>query len=134
MKSIVRNIAFYAFALFALTQFLDGVRISGGFATYVLGGIILSLIFLIIKPILNLIALPLNIITLGLFSFFSNVIILYILTVFVPDIKINAFQFNGYSLSGFIIPKVYLNSLFAFVVSAFSLSIIVSFLTWLIKK
>lgn len=134
MKSIARNISFYAFALFGLTQFLEGVKISGGFLTYILGGIVLSLIFLIIKPILNLIALPLNIITLGLFSFFSNVIILYILTVFVPDVRINAFQFQGFSLAGFIIPKVYLNSFMAFVASAFSLSIIVSFLTWLIKK
>jgi len=134
MKSIVRNVTFYGLALFALTQFLEGVKITGGFPTYILGGIVLSLIFLIIKPILNIIAFPLNIITLGLFSFFSNVIILYLLTVFVPDIRINAFQFQGFSFAGFIIPKVYLNSFMAFVASALSLSLIVSFLTWLVKK
>ncbi|MBI2031084.1 MAG: phage holin family protein [Candidatus Levybacteria bacterium] len=134
MKSILRNIIFYASALFVLTQILEGVKISGGFFTFILGGAVLSLIFLIIKPVLNLIALPLNIATLGLFSFFSNVIMLYILTVLVPEIKINAFEFQGYSFAGFIIPNVALNSFMAYVATAFSLSIIVSFLTWLVKK
>ncbi|MEM4230501.1 MAG: phage holin family protein [Candidatus Pacearchaeota archaeon] len=134
MKSIARNIVFYASSLFILSQFLEGVRISGGIPTYIFGGAVLSLIFLIIKPVLNIISIPLNILTLGLFSFFSNIIILYLLTVFVPDIKIKAFQFQGYSFSGFIIPEFYFNTLMAYVISSFMMSVIVSFLTWLIKK
>jgi len=134
MKAIIRNIFFYAISLFVLNQTLEGVKISGGASTYILGGAALSIIFLIIKPILNIIALPLNIITFGLFSFLSNVIILYILTLLVPQIRINSFQFQGYSFAGFVIPKFYFNTFMAFVISSLSLSVIISFLTWLIKK
>lgn len=134
MKSIFRNVLFYSFSLFVLTQFLTGVNISGGLPTYIFGGIVLSIMFLIVKPILNIIALPLNIITLGTFSFFINVIILYLLTMFVPNIKIVPFIFQGYSFAGFIIPKVSLNQFFAVFVVGIFLSIIVTFLSWLIEK
>ncbi len=134
MKAVIRSIVFYSFSLLALTQTLSGVKITGGAETYVLGGIALSVIFLLIKPILNILTLPLNIVTLGTFSFFTNVIILYLLTMFVPKIKISAFVFQGFSYAGFMIPKTEINQLFAFIVSGFALSAIITFLTWLIRK
>jgi len=134
MKTVIRNIVFYSFSLFALTQTLSGVKISGGVETYFLGGIALSLIFLLIKPILNILTLPLNIVTLGTFSFFTNVIILYLLTIFVPKIKVSSFIFQGISYAGFTIPRTDVNQLLAFIVSGLALSAIITFLTWLIKK
>ena len=94
---------------------MSGVKITGGAETYLLGGIALSLMFLLIKPILNILTLPLNIVTLGTFSFFTNVIILYLLTIFVPKIKVSSFIFQGISYSGFAIPRTDVNQLLAFV-------------------
>lgn len=134
MKAIVRKLSFYAFSLFLLTQIFTGVKISGGITTYIIGSIALSLMFLIIKPILTIITLPLNLVTLGLFSFLTNAVILYLLTVVVSGITISAFLFNGFSFVGFVVPKIYINEFFAFIVSSFFLSIFVGFLSWLIKK
>ena len=134
MKTVIRNIVFYSFSLFALTQALPGVKITGGVETYFLGGIALSLIFLLIKPILSILTLPLNIVTLGTFSFFTNVIILYLLTIFVPKIKVSSFVFQGISYAGFAIPRTDVNQLLAFIVSGLALSAIITFLSWLIKK
>jgi putative membrane protein len=99
-----------------------------------LGGLALTILFFVLKPILSLLTLPLNIITLGMFSFVINVIIFYLLTVFVTSITISAFTFPGLSLAGFVVPSLYLNTLFAFVLISFLQSVVVSFLTWLIKK
>ena len=134
MRAVIRSIVFYSFSLFALTQTLSGVKITGGVETYLLGGAALSIMFLLIKPILNILTLPLNIVTLGTFSFFTNVIILYLLTIFVPKIKVFPFIFQGFSYSGFMIPRTDVNQLFAFIVSGLALSAIITFLTWLIKK
>lgn len=134
MKSIVRKITFYGFSLFLLTQIFSGVKISGGLQTYIIGGTALSLIFLIIKPILNIVTLPLNIMTLGLFSFLINAVILYLLTILVPSISISAFVFNGFSFAGFIIPKFFINTFFAFIVSSVVLSVFVGALTWLTER
>ena len=134
MKSIVRNILIYSLALFALSQIISGVEISGGLPTFLLGGAVLSVMFIVVKPVLNLVALPLNILTLGFFSFFSNVILLFLLTIVVVDIKVSPFVFPGFSYSGFVLPRSEVNQIFAFIVSGLLLSAIITVLTWLIKK
>jgi len=134
MKSFLRGILFNAFSLFILSVIIPGVKITGGLPSYLFGGIALSLLFTLLKPVLNILALPLNIITLGAFSFLINVIIFYLMTVFVPSISITAFTFPGFSYAGFVIPSMYFNVLFAFVIVAFLQSLVVSFLSWLIKR
>jgi len=134
MKSIVRNITIYSSSLFLLTQALSGVKVSGGVTTYIIAGAALSLMFVIVKPILSIITLPLNLVTLGTFSFLINAIILYLLTVLVSGISISPFVFKGFSLVGFVIPSISLNTFFAFIVASFFLSIIVGLISWLIKK
>ena len=134
MKGILRRIVFYSVALFLVAQVLEGVRINGGFPTYIVGGIVLSLLFLVVKPILSIITLPLNIITLGLFSFITNAIILYLLTIIVSNVSISAFTFSGFSFLGFVIPRFDVNNFFAFIFASVLLSLIVEFLKWLIKK
>ncbi|MEK7558936.1 MAG: phage holin family protein [Patescibacteria group bacterium] len=134
MRAIIRNIVFHSVSLFALTQFLSGFKITGGFATFLFAGAVLSVMLMVVKPILNIISLPLNILTLGLFSFFSNIIIFLLLTMFVPQISIVPFTFQGFSYSGFMIPSFHFNQITAFIVSGFALSAIITFLTWLIRK
>ncbi len=134
MKSLFRNTLFNALSLFILTQAVSGLKVSGGLVTFIAGGLALSLLFLTVKPVLNLISLPLNLVTMGLFSFLINAIIFYLLTVFVTGITITAFTFSGFSFSGFIVPKMYFNTFFAFIIIALLQSFIVTFLSWLIKK
>ena len=134
MKSFVRKVLFNAFSIFLISQVISGMRVSGGLVTFLLGGVALTILFFVLKPILSLLTLPLNIITLGMFSFVINVIIFYLLTVFVTSITISAFTFPGLSFAGFVIPSIYLNTFFSFVLISFLQSVVVSFLTWLIKK
>jgi len=121
----------YAAALFILPQVLSGFRITGGVPTYIFGAMILTLMSLVVKPILNLVSFPLNLVTLGLFSAVANMLILYLLTIIVPNISIQPFLFHGFKIAGFIIPKLALNHFFAFVAAAFALSFIISFINWL---
>ena len=134
MKSIIRNTAVYSLALFLLDYISDGLVVRGGFSTYILGGFALCLLFMVLKPILNILSLPLNLVTLGMFSFLTNTIILYAATLFVPQIKVSSFVFQGANFAGFILPQISFNTFFAFVVSAVLLSIVVGVIEWLIKK
>ena len=134
MKRLIRNTTVNSFALYLISVILAGVVISGGFITFLLGGLALSIMNVTVKPVLSILSLPLNLVTLGLFSFFSNAIILYLLTVIVPNIKINAFTFKGFSLAGFVVPDIYFNGLFAYIAAAFVLSLFYSYFEWLIKK
>jgi uncharacterized membrane protein YvlD (DUF360 family) len=117
-----------------LTLFIPGVNISGGFPAYIIGGAVLSIMFMTLKPVLSLITLPLNFVTLGTFSFLVNVIILYLFTLVVSNISISAFTFSRLEYAGFIIPELHVNQLFAFLIASFLLSVIFTFLSWLIKR
>jgi putative membrane protein len=134
VKSILRKIIFFDVALFLTAGAMDGVKISGGLTTYIIGGVVSSLLFMIVKPILGIITLPLNIITLGMFSFLINAIILYLLTVLVPAISVVGFRFKGLSFLGFVAPQISINIFFAFVIASTLISLILGFLKWLTTK
>lgn len=134
MKSLLRNTVINGVSLYSTSLILNGVKIEGGFLTYVFGGFALTLMTFILKPILKIITLPINLVTFGMFSFLINAIILYFLTLFVPQIKITSFVFQGVTLAGFVVPKVSFNAFFAFIVASVVLSFIISFIKWLTGK
>ena len=112
---------------------VSGVVVEGGLLTLLIAGFSLTLLDLIVKPILNIISFPINLITLGLFSIVTNAIILYLLTVFVPGVVIKAFAFPGSSIGGITITKMEFNTLTTFLIASFILSIIVTTINWLIE-
>lgn len=133
IKPLLRNLGIYMLSLFLLPFFISGVKIYGGFQTLIIGSFVLSLMFMLLKPILNILTFPFNFLTLGFFSIITNAVILYLLTVFVPNITINAFKFNGGTYAGFSISPIEFNSLFAFILSSIVLSLISGLIQWIIK-
>jgi len=133
MKSLLRNAFINALSLFFLTQILSGVKVTGGLPTFILGGLILSLMFNFLKPLLSIVSLPLNLITMGSFSFLINIFIFYVATSLVGNISIKEFTYHGSSFAGFVIPRLTFNTFFAYAVAAFLQSVFVSFITWLRK-
>lgn len=112
---------------------MSGLQIHGGIIVYVIGGLVLTLMLLILKPIINIISIPLNIATLGLFSLLTNLLILYLLTVFVPNITISPFHFPGFSFFGFVIPTFGLGLFGAYLFIATGLAILSSVFRWSVE-
>lgn len=131
MKTILRRIAIYTFTLFLLPSLIPGVKITGGLETLFIGGAALALMFLVLKPILNIISFPVNLITLGLFSIVTNAFILYLMTRFVEGVIISPFGYPSMQFFGFSTPAVGFNIYFAYIFTAFIISVIESSLSWL---
>src|SRR4051812_26166790 len=106
MRSLLRNILFNSFALYLLPAILSGVTIKGGVQTLLIAGVVLTLLFLVLKPILALITLPLRLITFGLISIAINALLLYLLTLFMPQISIIPFSLGPANIGSISIPKV----------------------------
>ena len=104
MKHLVRVFLFSVFALWLTSQVLPGVAIMGAWQTILFAGFILALLMLIVAPILKILFIPINILTFGLLSWFVHVIVIYLLTLFVPEIQISPWTFSGASWAGFVIP------------------------------
>lgn len=132
MKTLLRNVAINTLALYLLPFLVPGVEILD-VTTLIFGSIILTLMLLILKPIFNILTFPLNLVTLGLFSIFTNALILYLLTVFVPGIIINAFTYPGADILGFIIPQISLSTLFAFLTASIVLAMVTTGIRWLVE-
>ena len=75
--------------LWLAAEFVSGVEITNSWSTLLWAGLILGLINFFIKPILNLIALPLRIITLGLFSLVINMGIIWLVDIIFLELIIS---------------------------------------------
>jgi len=87
-KKIIFGILLNAGALYGVIYFLPEITYTGGVKFFVIGGVTMGVINSIIKPILKLITLPLQIITLGLSLILLNGVIFWIFTVFIDTIVV----------------------------------------------
>lgn len=133
MKSLLRSTAIYLLALYFIPQIVPGFTIDGGFETLLIGAVILAFMFLFLRPILNIISFPVNMLTLGLFSIIVNAFILYLLTILVPNITVQPFTYPKGHIFGFITPIITFNTFFSYTYSAFILSCINTITRWVIK-
>lgn len=133
IKTFVLNVAIEILSLHILTMILPGFIIEGGLLTLIIAGFSLTILDYVVKPILNIISFPINLITVGFFSIITNAIILYLLTVFVPKVKIERFTFPGGSYGGVSVSATEFTTLVVFILSSIFLSVIVTTINWLIE-
>ncbi len=74
-----------------LAAYLVPGFVIGSFYTALLVAVVLGLLNVTIKPIITILTLPLNIITLGLFSFVINAVLLLIIAHFIDGFHIDGF-------------------------------------------
>lgn len=118
-------------SIWLVSQVVAGITFKGGLSTLVTAGLVLTLVNLAIKPLINLLLLPINLVTLGTFRWLVNVLVLWLVTAIVPQFQINAFTFSGLNWQGFIIPSLALGKFWAFVLISFLISLVTGFLLWL---
>lgn len=133
-KKHLRSFVFNLVALWLATQIIEGVSFVDGYQTLLLAGLALTLVNLIVKPLVKLLLLPINLLTLGLFRWVINVIALYSVTLFVPQFKIESFLFSGFTYQGFSLPATQLSVFWVYIITSFFLSLVTSTLFWLVRK
>lgn len=77
-----------AVAVVITAYLLPGVKVSD-FLTAVVVAVVLGIVNAILKPILFILTLPVNILTLGLFTFILNGFVILLVSAVVPGFKVN---------------------------------------------
>ena len=134
MKHIIRVFLFNVFALWLASQILPTIGIPQGWQTMLFAGLTLSMLMLIVKPVLKILFIPINILTFGLLSWVINVIVIYLLTVFVPEIRIHLWVFPGATWAGFVIPAIHFTYMSALVASSLLITIITDVLHYVSEE
>lgn len=133
MKVLIRNFLFNLVTLWGVSYIMPGLAYSGGVKTLAMGALGLMLINLAIIPILKIMFLPLNILTLGIFTWVINVVGLYLLTTMIPQFKLIPYFFPGGTYGGISLPIFELNVLQVAILASFLIGFISHFLQWLSK-
>tara|TARA_Y100000310_G_C20536218_1_gene740978 strand:+ start:627 stop:1028 length:402 start_codon:yes stop_codon:yes gene_type:complete len=133
MKGLLRSFVIHIIVLWAIATFIGGIDFAGEPRTLALGALVLTLADSLIKPFINLLLLPFNLVTMGTFRWVSSVFTLYLSTLLVPKFSVTGFSYPGFSSNLFIIPPMELSLIWAYVVLAILISLIVSLLFWLLK-
>lgn len=131
MKRFIRAIIFYSLALYITSLIIPGFKLVTDWRGLLISGLTLALLFTLVNPIFKLLLLPVNIITLGLFSFVSQILTFYVFLWIFPDwIHITAWKFAGWKFAalGLSFAPFWVNSFFTVVTSTFVISFIVSVL------
>ncbi len=113
MKSFIVRLGAYAVALYLTSLMVQGIFFDT-VAAVVLASMVLSILNAILRPILIILTLPVNLLTLGLFTFVVNGFML----------KITSFLVPGMAVAGF----------WTATLGALILTVVSSIITWLIGE
>lgn len=125
---MVRSLLFHIVALWFTTQLLPTLVIIGNWQTLVGAGVVLTILTMFVQPLLKIIFLPINFLTLGLASWLINVIILWILTIIVPQVQVKTWDFPGFSGGGLSLSATHISYFWSLIITTFTLMLITSVL------
>jgi putative membrane protein len=78
-------------ALFMASWILSGVSYGDEWWTLLIAGVVFTLVNAFVKPILTVLSIPFIVVTLGLFYFLINILMLYLTDWLVSDFEIETF-------------------------------------------
>lgn len=85
MRLLINALAFY------ITAYIIPGFTIGGWTTLLVISVVWGILSVVVKPILLILTLPINILTLGLFTFVINAVVLLITSRIVPGFTIDGF-------------------------------------------
>ncbi len=131
MKAFSRQILINLLAFILIAKITGAVVFGENYVILSWAAFFLSVLNLLVKPILNLLLTPINLLTLGAFRWVVNVLVLFFVTILVSEFRVVGFTFPGYSLAGFVIPQIHLTFFWALILVSFLLELFSAGLNWL---
>lgn len=134
MKAILRHIFVNYLIIYLASLIYPGFSVNSSVKTLLTAAIIWLLLNKIVKPIIKLLLLPINLITLNLFSWLVGFLTLFLLQVFADGVKVSSYFFPGFSSGGFSLPAFNINIFFSYLVISILLNTLQSGINWLFRK
>jgi putative membrane protein len=100
LESLAVRWAFNVAALFVAAWILSGISYGDSWWTLLIAAVVFTLANAFVKPVLAVLSIPFIVVTLGIFYFLINVLMLYVTDWIVTDFEIRSF---GWAVLGAII-------------------------------
>lgn len=133
MRTLFKHFVIETISLYFVSQIAVGIVFEFGTTTLLFAGLALMILSAVIKPVINILLLPLNLVTFGIFKWIGVVIILYLVTLVVPGFEVHDFQFLGLNSYWLDIPAITIVGFYSYIAFSFLISIISSIIGWIFK-
>jgi putative membrane protein len=134
LRLLLRFIAINLASIYIAALILGGViTFYGGLSTLLLVALFISVANLLVKPLVNLLLLPIHLVTMGLFRWVANLVTLYLATLLFPSMKIHSFVSPRIDLTYLILPSVHFSAFGAFIIATLTLTLVFNCLYWLFQ-
>lgn len=124
MRDFIRQSLLNSFSLYLVAAIYPGLIIPQNLWQLLWIGLAFTLLNLLAKPVLKLILLPLNLITLGLLSWLVQVLVLVMAVKLLPTLQVVPAVLPPWHQSGFSVPALSLNIWLSFILASLSLSLV----------
>jgi uncharacterized membrane protein YvlD (DUF360 family) len=129
MRKIIVSLLSTTASFYVAGYFLSGFQIDNTWPAYLTASVIFVIFNFFLSPIIKLLLLPINLLTLGLLRWLSNVLVLYLFDLLYDGINIMAFTYPGYTSNVISIPSGNLNLFWVLVLSSLLMSITYSLIS-----
>jgi len=134
MKKILRLTLISIFCLITVNQIWQNLLFNDGIITLIKVSLILTVFELFLKPILKILLLPINLLTLGTFRIVINTLGFYLATFLLADFGVKNISNSQFNWQGFSIPSLNFNGFFAYLVTSATFSIILYLFNKILTK
>jgi len=134
MKRILRIIAVELVGLYLADQIAQGLVFQNQTEGFLITGLALGVAMFSIRPIINILLLPLTLATMGIFKIIGHAITLFIVDVALVQFEVVGFKFAGFTSQYFDLPALELSKgPLSYLAFSIVISIITALVNWLRK-
>lgn len=94
----------------------------------------LFMLNVVLKPFIKVLLLPINIVTLGLFSWIIHVVVIFLATLAVPGFSLTAASFPAVQIGHYLIPPIHLSLLTTYVFFSLMVTLSVGLFDWVMTR
>lgn len=134
MKRIARLFVVEFFGLWVANEIATGLVFQNEIEGMVITAAALAVATTLIKPVVNLLLLPLTLATLGLLKFLGHTITLYIVDLALDQFSVTGFHFAGMNSPYLDLPAIsYSSPVMAYIAFSIVISVVTGLVHWLMK-
>lgn len=134
MKKLLKYILINTFALITHNYSFNNLIFTSQTLTIIKVAIVLSIFEIILKPIIKIILLPINILTLGTFRIIINTLGLYLATFLIEDFRVQTLIVPEITFQNLHLGSLQLPGFLAFIATSLTISIIFHFYKFILSK
>jgi len=133
MKKILKITLLISFSLVFQNYFWNNLDFSNSLFTLIKVAFILTIFELLLKPIIKILLIPINILTLGLFRIVINTFGFYLAVFVFSDFRVNTINTSEFIWQGITVPALCFSGFWAYVVNSTSNNFILNIFKFIIK-